>query len=93
VSLSQVARLLVASAGLTLAVGVAVVVVACVDGTTPNCADAGSACGPDLNDATTDGPPLADAPAADAPSVDAPSDAPAQDTGTDAGAPDAKGDG
>jgi hypothetical protein len=77
---------------------------ACVDGTTPNCSDAASQCGPDLGDgAPLDAP--GDAPAdapADAPPdaapdvtqdapIDGPADAPADSRADVADAGDAKG--
>lgn len=75
--------------GAIVLAGAALALVACVDGTTPNCSDAASGCGPDVDgsivdatgegggDATTDAPAesATDAPVGDAPGTDAPVDA------------------
>ena len=58
---------------------VAIVGVACVDGTTPNCSDPGSGCGPDFDGNFPDVAEAGDAPANDAKPADAGSDGNATD--------------
>jgi hypothetical protein len=75
-------------AAVLLAGAAALALIACVDGTTPDCSDAASGCGPDVDGAIADAPAdvgeggaidapaeATDAPIVDAPIVDAPVDA------------------